>query len=639
MAQRHIQLFRNGAPAVLAATFKTHADVVALLIGENSPLKTLAVNDGELVLYRYKFNESDTVHTQVVAAHVDGNVKNFEVVANYDQLTNLIADLDYNHTTTNTDNKTFKIFGTKQVDGQISEVEDGTITFDSALKEGNVGATTFYVKESINALDTEAPIAIAVDGVVTLTGVIEEKDGLISKKTDTDITLAKVATTGAAENVTVATIDGLQATDVQGALAELQGDIKDINGQTITAKENQAVEVTTTGGDTTIGLKLADGEKVLSQGANGLKTTLEVVTKKYPTETDAQGYEADKAGETYIQIKGIGGEVISETNAAAFVKDGMLSTATVVKGTWTGESFTESTEGNDKAIKLVWNTDAGKDAMYINAETLVDSYSAGNGWIVIDQPTNKISHKEQENLPTTAQGIVEAVTGTGAYAETKTFKVPQLTVDAAGHVTAVNEKEVSITLPSKQVASDVAITTITGIEASDVQGALAELQGDINNINAVEWNGDTEINVNNTNHTITHTVHTVTPTTSTNDTAVKAVVIPQLTVNAAGHVTAIDNKTFNIDCNVTTVSGTNGQIVVNPTAAGEDVNYEVSLADVTRTDNPTTDADGETLSYANSFADESTTFEYVRAIRTDAKGRVTGVETVTMREDIDAGTY
>lgn len=636
MAQRHIQLFRNGAPATNAA-FTTHAKVVEYLLGENSPLKNLDVKDGELVLYRYKLNDDDTVHTQVVAAHVDGNVKKFEVVANYDQLTNLIADLDYNHTTTNTDKTTFKIFGTQQVDGQISEIEDGTITFDSALEGGNLAATTTYVKESIKALDTEATIATKdQNGVVTLTGVIEEVDGLIRKKSNTDIPLAKVATTGAAQDVSVVTTNTLKSGNVQTALEELQGKIDDINGKSISAKEEQAVEVTTTtNGDTTIGLKLAEGEKVLSQTADGLKTILTVDTKKYPTETDAEGYVADKAGKTYIQIKGVDGELIDETDAAAFVKDGMLSTATVVKGTWTGESFTESTEGNDKAIKLVWNTDAGKEDMYINAETLVDSYTAGNDWIKIDQDTNKISHKTQSDLPTTAQGIAEAVTGTGAYAETKTFKVPQLTVDAAGHVTAVNEKEVSITLPAKQVASDVAITTITGIDATDVQGALAELQGDINAINAVNWTGDDEIDVDNATHKITHTKHTFATSTSTNDTAVKAVVIPQITVNAAGHVTAIDNKTFNIDCNVTTVSGTEDQIVVTPTVAGEDVNYTVSLANVTRTDNPT--VEGET--YKNSFADENTSFAYVKAIRTDNQGRVTGVDTVTMTEDIDAGTY
>lgn len=317
--------------------------------------------------------------------------------------------------------------------------EDGKITGVN-VKE-NIDDT---IKNAIEALDGTATIAtVTNDGVVTLKAGIVQTDGKVSQGEGSDIVLKKVAFTGDAADVDVATgIEGLTASNVQAALAELQGDIDAINGQTITAKENQAVEVTTAeNGNTTIGLELAEGEKVLSQTAAGLKTTLTVDTKKYPTENTAEGYVADKAGKTYIQIKGIGGEVISETDAAAFVKDGMLNTATVVKGIWTGESFTESTEGQNKAIKLVWNTDAGKEAMYINAETLVDSYTAGNGWIVIDQNANTISHKTQGAL---GAFTAEETKTFGTKTDDGHFSFPKVTVDAAGHVTAMEELSISV---------------------------------------------------------------------------------------------------------------------------------------------------------------------------------------------------
>lgn len=625
---RSIQLLRNET----INSFASHEAAIKAINGYTtedgqvvaSVLAGVTVKDGELVLYRYKLTGDDTtIHTQVVAAHVAGEgdnaTKNFEIVANYDQLTNLVNSLNANITSEENTNVKVQVV---EVDGKITEVH---------VTDNSINATD--LANAINALDGSATVATVNNDVVTLYNV-NEVDGIISQG-DAAVTLAKVAKTGAAEDVSVARIEGMTATNVQDALEELQGDIDAINGQSINAAENQAVEVSTVDGETTIGLKLVEGEKVLSQTANGLKTNLGLVYDSTNKLIKLTGKTGEGEGATAA--------VIASIPATDFIKDGMLSDATIVSGTWTNGVFAESETGAEKAIKFVWKTyqqgQTGQEEFlkteYLNVESLVDAYTAGNGWVVINPTNNTISHKEQSNLPTTAQGIVEVVNVTGAYAETKTFKVPQLTVDAAGHVTAVNEKEVSITLPSKQIASDVTVTPNGNLTSTNVQAALEELQGDINNINAVEWTGDAEINVDNAAHTIKHTAHTVELSTSTNGTAVKAVVIPQLTVNDYGHVTAIDNKTFNIDCNVTTVSGTAGQIVVSPTEAGEDVNYQVSLANVTRTDNPT--IVGET--YTNSFADNTPGFNYVRAIRTDNYGRVIGVDTVTMNEDINAGTY
>lgn len=52
-------------------------------------------------------------------------------------------------------------------------------------------------------------------------------------------------------------------------------------------------------------------------------------------------------------------------------KDLVVSSGSVVTGTWSGTTFTESTSGKDTAIKLVLSND---DKLYINAATLVDVY-------------------------------------------------------------------------------------------------------------------------------------------------------------------------------------------------------------------------------------------------------------------------
>lgn len=72
-----------------------------------------------------------------------------------------------------------------------------------------------------------------------------------------------------------------------------------------------------------------------------------------------------------IQLIGKDGTAVSEIDAAAFIKDGMLSNAELVTdpaGKPAGTYF-----------KLTWNTDAGKDVMYVDVTSLVDVYTAENG--------------------------------------------------------------------------------------------------------------------------------------------------------------------------------------------------------------------------------------------------------------------
>lgn len=582
---RNIQFLRNNT---IAEPFISYG---AARTAAESAFGGLELQDGEIALYSYKLTTTgETVHT-LFGIKRDGGI---EILGNYDELT--------------------------------AEYQS-------------------YVTDAIEDLDGSATIATQDEnGVVTLKTGIVQTNGIVANITDDEgIELAKVATTGKAEDVTIADTGNLiTATNVEGALAELVQKTIDI---TVAGKE--AIEVgnaETPATGKVVSLKIANSDKVLSQNADGL---LANIVLSYDT-------EADTDGKKYIRLTGKDNADLGKIDATDFIKDGMLDSATIVKGTWTNGTFTETTEGKDSAIKLVWNTDAGKNAMYINAETLVDSYTAGNEWIVIDQNTNKISHKTQTNF--SAEDATKSFGGNVAEGTTADvtletagnsieFNVPSFTVDAAGHVTVADDKTVKVTLPDTRTAATVTVSEITGLDAENVQDALAELQGDINAINAVNWNGDGDTNegvegageiiVNDTNHTISHKKHTVTPTQSTNDTAVTSVVIPQLTVNDYGHITAIDNKTFNIDFNIPTVTGTEGQIVVTPEGT-KDVEYTVSLAKVVNGDatnvTPTEDEDD----YAR---EEGTTHTRVENITVDAYGRVTAYTLTTVEENFDAGTY
>ena len=83
----------------------------------------------------------------------------------------------------------------------------------------------------IGGMDGSATIATNNNGVVTLKAGVAQQNGVISNSTGADITLSKVATTGAAADVSYSgTIGGTAVTNVDAALGALQtiGDSKTV---------------------------------------------------------------------------------------------------------------------------------------------------------------------------------------------------------------------------------------------------------------------------------------------------------------------------------------------------------------------------------------------------------------------------
>lgn len=72
-------------------------------------------------------------------------------------------------------------------------------------------------------------------------------------------------------------------------------------------------------------------------------------------------------------------------------KDVVVEKGSVVRGTWSGDTFVEDPAGTDIAIKLEL---VNGDVIYINAKDLVDVYTAGNG---INIANNVVSIKYNEN--------------------------------------------------------------------------------------------------------------------------------------------------------------------------------------------------------------------------------------------------
>lgn len=88
---------------------------------------------------------------------------------------------------------------------------------------------------------------------------------------------------------------------------------------------------------------------------------------------------------TYIISQGI-----SEIGRIDIPKDLVVTSGSLVHGTWDGDTFTEDPEGPDTALKLVIANQ--EDPVYINTKDLVDYYTAGDG-IDIDNTHNTIALK------------------------------------------------------------------------------------------------------------------------------------------------------------------------------------------------------------------------------------------------------
>lgn len=127
--------------------------------------------------------------------------------------------------------------GASNVDADLTAVEGRLTTLEGA--DTVAGSVAKSIKDAIGALDTTNDVGVASQSgkVITITGSVKEEDGIIAKGTGTDIILADVASTGAAEDVsTIAITDGAAETpetlyaagNVQGVLTSIARDLNDL---------------------------------------------------------------------------------------------------------------------------------------------------------------------------------------------------------------------------------------------------------------------------------------------------------------------------------------------------------------------------------------------------------------------------
>lgn len=143
----------------------------------------------------------------------------------------------------------------------------------------------------------------------------------------------------------------------------------------------------------TISLTIDGNDKVLTQAVSGLKTSLSL---NYSSGTKTLQLLGNAIGDS---------NVISEIDAAAFVKDGILQNVELVELTG-GTVPNPQGLANGTYLKFTFNTDAGAEKIYVNVTSLIDVYTAGNGIEVSGKVISVKRDKSSESFLTVgADGV------------------------------------------------------------------------------------------------------------------------------------------------------------------------------------------------------------------------------------------
>ena len=169
-------------------------------------------------------------------------------------------------------------------------------------------------------------------------------------------------------------------------------------------------------------------------------------------------------------------------------KDLVVTSGSVVKGTWDGNTFTEDVSGSGTstgtALKLVIANQTAP--VYINTLDLVKDHTGGNGIAISD--TNVISVKidgVSEEFLTVGEkgvklsGVTDAINAAAASAKTKVEKksgTDKITLESA----TTADGSVTYTIGQNDIASEAALTA----EVNDRQSADTTLQNNIDNVNS-----------------------------------------------------------------------------------------------------------------------------------------------------------
>lgn len=267
----------------------------------------------------------------------------------------------------------------------------GNVAGDIADLQQSVSDVKKDVSTNKDAIATINEKISTINGAADVTGSVDNKieaakTELTGKIDAVKITGDKSVTIGAdGRTVSVnikADADNALKLDAEGGLYVTAPKTKEIKGET-----GNAVSVVT-GEDetTTIKLGIAEGEKVLAQTADGLKSNIKIA------------YADQK-----VKLLGAGDAVISEFDAADFIKDGMLEDVNLMVAT-AEKPVNEKTSGT--FVEFKFNAAESNKVIYLDVTSLIDVYTAGNGVAVNGKTISIRLSEDEKHLEFTEGGVL-----------------------------------------------------------------------------------------------------------------------------------------------------------------------------------------------------------------------------------------
>ena len=422
----HIHLYRNG-------TVLENRDKAVTKLNEFINDSKYDDLDGVAILARYKSTSGDTTIIKTIVGFVyegsNGTPKSITI-------------FDNEGSNSDTDTKI------NSLKNEIKTQIQNTLT-----------SANTYTNEEIAKLDvSDSPVA---NKFVTS---VSEKDGKV------EVTRASVASTGNTLLVTNTSDNGVNfdvnidgktivKDDESGALSVASAALAQYVGE-------NAVTVSTadTSNKKTVSLKINSGDNVLSQDTNGLSATLSI---------------AYDSNERRLQLKGKAGNLISDIDATAFVKDGMLNDTAVFTASSTIQSITFSGSTHEYsgltinhhylAFEFKIDNDDAQPYKYeiLDATSIIDVYNNGNGLDLTGHTFSvKLAQDSEDFLKVDGDGVklsgvTDAIAAAAASAKTEVKK-------------ADNDNHINVTTSAATENGHV-IYTISSVDTASASGLSKEI--------------------------------------------------------------------------------------------------------------------------------------------------------------------
>jgi hypothetical protein len=421
--------------------------------------------------------------------------------------------------------------------------------------------------DATNEIQDAAGVAVTATGNLTSTDV---QSALVELQTELDSggsTDDQVAT-----EVPVTAQNGVTSTDTQAALEELQGEITTNQTNVGTNTSNVATNTAAIAGATDD--QVANEVTVTATG-NLTSTDVQSALVELQTELDSGGSTDDQVA-TEVPVTAQNGVTSTDTQAALEELQGEITANQTNVGTNTTNVATNTVAiaaaTDDQVANEVTVTATGNLTSTDVQSALVELQGDIDGATTLPATTDsQIIISSGTNPTAVAMGGDATINNTGTITiSNDAITSAEITDGTVGTVDMTNDavttgKIADGTIVNADIndvaASKTTVSTITNLTATDVQGALAELQGDIDVAVGLPATTDSQVIVSNGT--------TPTATTLSGD----------ATIDNVGVITIANNAVTSIeitDGSVATVDITNDAVTTGKIADGTIVDADIN---------------------------------------------------------------